>query len=260
MKQLFRKSNIIHIRTNEGEFEVSNPEILHEKTRWLAEKDTTEWGGDVELIKQRGAINLTLARLLPKEEKKAESAYKTVSSNTQSCGKFEIKSHYDFEPVESSEPQEKSIESEKYELRRILQMQVNCLREDEMDNSDAVAIRGTTAQRIMKFLDPVSAPSESQPDIFYGYLEEGVYGEFRHVPEPSPNKNKIGFIFGSKRYEFSRLAEPDKNKPECQEEMRKKHVQQEELWDEAISIGESEKSRKSAIHKIMKSFTITRNP
>lgn len=64
---------------------------------------------------------------------------------------------------------------------------------------------------------PVSAPSESQPDIFYGYLEEGVYGEFRHVPEPSPNKDKIGFIFGGKRYEFSRLAEPNKNKPESQE-------------------------------------------
>lgn len=32
-----------------------------------------------------------------------------------------------------------------------------------------------------------------------------------------PNKDKIGFIFGGKRYEFSRLAEPDKNKPEPQE-------------------------------------------
>lgn len=49
---LFLKSNILHIRTNEGVFVVINPEILHEKTRWLAEKDTTEWGGDVELIHQ----------------------------------------------------------------------------------------------------------------------------------------------------------------------------------------------------------------
>lgn len=241
MKNLFLKSNIPHIRTNEGEFEVSNPEVLtylHIRhmpdgdwriktpgSGWTGEdvKWPVEWPGGVEFEtiaphpecnKARECLQLTnglncsqaynartrstslcakaykLARLIPEENKPeylkdkvvfdgartdsdtpmsfTESAYKEFEGKDSDSGDglSTIGSNNRETKVESSEPQEKSIESEKYELRRILQMQVNCLREDEMDNSDAVAIRGTTAQRIMKFLDPVYAPSESQEEIF----------------------------------------------------------------------------------------------
>lgn len=106
MKQLFLKSNLLHIRTNEGEFEVSNPEILSKSDCFnLSRLNGIEWPGGVEFEtiaphpecnKARECLQLTnglncsqaydartrstslcaksykLVRLLPKEEKKHE--------------------------------------------------------------------------------------------------------------------------------------------------------------------------------------------
>lgn len=109
MKTLFLKSNILHIRTNEGEFEVSDPEtagIMQNGKFFLWHTDSNggykhtesegvdcEWPYGVELIYQiRASLGYEdcseelyntfpdvsrriVAQLLP-EEKKAESAYK----------------------------------------------------------------------------------------------------------------------------------------------------------------------------------------
>lgn len=113
MKTLFLKSNLLHIRLKEGEYEVSNPEIVGKfGVRILSESfilryplltkegyillegnDEAEWPGKVELIKQyryKGSFVWKIhewesvpendefeyrfvARLLPVEEKKDDS-------------------------------------------------------------------------------------------------------------------------------------------------------------------------------------------
>lgn len=148
MKQLFLKSNLLHIRLKEWEYEVSNPEVIPAiLASYLV--NGFEWQYGVELIKQyklregwsdeptaRDTIGTVFARLIP-EEKKSESAYKEV---------------------ESSGPQEYgfiSVPNVLTEKNAIISRAITWLSEDESPRAKEII------QQLSSIMD-VSAPSESQ--------------------------------------------------------------------------------------------------
>lgn len=133
-KTLFRKSNILHIRTNEGEFEVSNPEVLtclHIRhmpdgdwriktpgSGWTGEdvKWPVEWPYGVELNwriaistardtkytscteeyakSNPGFHSYAIARLLPKEEKKDDIQPKRWEESTSIPSESDYKEEF----------------------------------------------------------------------------------------------------------------------------------------------------------------------
>lgn len=128
MKTLFFKSNILHIRTNEGEFEVSNPEV---KVRGRIGQDVTartlvdligrsEWLGDVEFVHQiMGNMDAkkwetTHAYMYSKfpEDRRRIVAHLLPKECGSDYKEFEGKDLHIVTP-ESSEPHEKYLRFEK---------------------------------------------------------------------------------------------------------------------------------------------------
>lgn len=161
---LFLKSNILHIRTNEGEFEVSNPEtagIMQNGKFFLWHTDSNggykhtesegvdcEWPYSYELIdKPNGYPDELCARLIPEQ---AESAYK----------EFEGKDLHIVTP-ESPEPQEKGHDCEFFLVTDVSVYACECDPHHILiDNQEYVAINKITKA------NPVSAPSESQEEMW----------------------------------------------------------------------------------------------